>query len=330
MSIKRVAFHSVAIANNQLGGANKTKSMRTRCGRDFIEFCFATGRPISDVSQVSVEALTEWITALRNSGVKLPTLNNKVACLRSLVKARGIDLIKTGLADSKGLGLETRDRAGTKLPVSDEVFDSALNHSLAINEVGFAHILKLERYLGVRGLEAIMATHQLKIFARDALYLLNNDLQEVHVVDGTKGGRPRFVQPLKAFAQQTIDAIWEAVNFAKNNGGYLLEGPPGTGLKGARARYHRLAAKVGLKGKFSPHSLRYRYAVDKLLELCDEGMPTKEALSAVSAALGHGLSRTTFVRIVYCASVVGNMPCTTSAQDFDSLLKSLTAMRKPR
>lgn len=120
-----------------------------------------------------------------------------------------------------------------------------------------------------------------------------------------------------------IDA---AVEFAGSNGGHLIKGPPGSGLRGARAKYHRIADLCGLKGKFAPHSLRYRYATDKLIELYAAGMPLKEALRVVSASLSHGLGRTTFVRKVYAATVIGSMPATTSKQDIAALLIQLKAM----
>lgn len=50
MSLKRSAYHSVAVANNELGGAKKTKSARTSAGRQFIDFCLMSGQPINDMA----------------------------------------------------------------------------------------------------------------------------------------------------------------------------------------------------------------------------------------------------------------------------------------
>jgi hypothetical protein len=128
------------------------------------------------------------------------------------------------------------------------------------------------------------------------------------------------------YAQQTFDAITKALTFAVENGGFLIAGKPGTGLKGARAMYHRLAAKFGLIGSYSPHSLRYRYCVDKLLELCAAGVPRSEALAFASACLGHGASRTRFVSSVYGRSVTHLLPKTTRKQNIEQVMKELTEL----
>lgn len=326
MSLKRTAYHFVAIANNALCGARKTKSARTSAGRQFIDFCLMSGQPINDIRHATAEQLKQWVGHLRLSGIKAATITNKVACVRALIGARGVDLVMTGIGNSAALGLEKRDRSGTKLPISDEKFESAKAKAQELNEVGFVCVIELERYLGVRGLEALMSTHQLRIYAKEAKAMLQEAKEDFYVEDGTKGGRPRWVQPLRAYAAETFAAIQAAVEFAESNGGHLIEGPLGTGLKGARAKYHRLAALCGLTGKYAPHSLRYRYATDKLVELYATGMPLKEALRAVSKSLGHGFARNTFIRKVYAASVIGSMPATTSKQDIAALLVDLKAM----
>ena len=327
MSIKRAAIHSLVVANNSLGGANKTKSARFKHGLQLIEFVFMTGRPISDIRYATAEHLKAWIEFLKLSGIKLATLNNKVASVRALIGARGVDLVKAGIADSKALGLEKRIRAGNKIPITDQAFQVAIDKAMELNELGFVHVIKLERYLGLRGLESLMSTHQLKKFARDAWTMHEHSLQEIHIVDGTKGGRPRHVQPLFEYAWLTIDVISAAVAFGQSNSGYLLEGPPGTGLKGARARYHRLAAKCGLTGKCSPHALRYRYATDKYIELFGQGVPRKEAERIVLSLIGHGMNRKTLLHQVYLATVSHTVPPSTRAEDIAALAAELEAMK---
>ena len=95
------------------------------------------------------------------------------------------------------------------------------------------------------------------------------------VTSGTKGGRPRYTQAIQARAAETYDVIKEALVYMKQHR-YLVAGGK-DGLKTARSKYHTLAAKVGLIGKFSPHSLRYAYAVEKITELRDQGYNRQEA-----------------------------------------------------
>lgn len=326
MSIKRVLLHSVTQANNFLGGARSTKAARLKFGRSLINFSLSRGWRIADIRDITFEQLKEYVQHLKDSGIKLANLNNNVAAIRALLAARGVNLVQTGMADSSALGLEKRDRAGTKLPVTDEIFEAAIQKAIELNEIGFVHVLRLERYLGIRGLEALMSTHQLKIFAKDALNMHEDSIGGVHIKDGTKGGRPRFVKPIRACAAETFEAIKAAVEFGDSNDGFLLQGKSEPTLKAARKRYHRLAKKVGLTGKYAPHSLRYRYASDKLIELCGDGVPLKEALREVSALLGHGFARETFVKTVYAATVVRSIPKCTSKEAIASLLVELEAM----
>jgi hypothetical protein len=99
-----------------------------------------------------------------------------------------------------------------------------------------------------------------------------------------------------------------------------------SGLKSARAKYHRLAIKFGLTGVYSPHSLRYRYCVDKLLELNAAGVPRNEALAFASECLGHGASRTRFVSSVYGRSVTHLLPKTTRKQNIQQAMTGLSEL----
>jgi hypothetical protein len=326
MSIKSIAYNSVSVANNQLGGAYSSKSARTRHGREFLDFCHFSGRSLTDIKHTKFDLLKDWVTSLKAANLNSGTINNKVASIRALCEQRGANLEKLGLTDTAGLGVEVRNRKGTKLPVTDEIFETAVAQAISANEIGFVHALKLERYLGLRGTEAMMSTSALKTYAKQAHVIMQQQLSPIHIKDGTKGGRPRDVAVIGQYAQQTFDAITKALTFAVENGGFLIAGKPGTGLKGARAMYHRLAAKFGLIGSYSPHSLRYRYCVDKLLELCAAGVPRSEALAFASACLGHGASRTRFVSSVYGRSVTHLLSKTTRKQNIEQVIKELTEL----
>jgi Integrase len=326
MSIKSTAYHSISIANNQLGGAYSSKSARTRHGRAFLNFCHQRGTSLVDIKHTTVVLLKDWVTSLKELNLNPGTISNHVASVRSLCEQRGADLDSRGLTNTAGLGVEVRSRKGKKLPITDDVFDEAVAQAISADEIGFALALKLERYLGLRGTEALMSTAALKTYARQAHLLLQNVLSPIHVVDGTKGGRPRDVAVIAQYAQQTFEAITEALAFALKNDGFLIMGKAGSGLKGARAMYHRLAAKFGLVGAYSPHSLRYRYCVDKLLELNAAGVPRSEALAFASECLGHGASRTRFVSMVYGRSVTHLLPKTTRKQNIQQVMAELAEL----
>ena len=325
-SIKRAVYHSVAVANNQLGGAKTTIATRTRYGREFADYCLKLGHPLADLSGIKAQWLEEWIVDLKKSGIGIATVNNKVAAVRALARARKVDMTAAGLSDSRALGLQKRSREGTKEPATDEVFENAVASAIALGEEGLAHMVKIERFLGLRGLESMMSTHALGEYAKQAIKIMGGEPASVYVKKGTKGGRPRHVQVIEKCAEQTFHAIVEAVKYAKTNNGFLFEGKPGSGLKCARARYHRLAAKIGLIGKFAPHCLRYRYAIDKVTELVAAGFPLTEALSLASVSMGHGKGRTTFLRQVYCRSIMSSLPKTTSLQNIQTLASTLASL----
>lgn len=326
MSIKSIAFHSISVANNQLGGAYTSKSARTRHGRSFLNFCHYNGQSLTDIKHVTFSLLKDWVASLKDANLRTGTINNHVASVRALCEQRGANLTSLGLTDTTGLGVEVRNRKGTKLPVTDEIFAAAIVQAVAANEIGFVHALKLERFLGLRGTEAMMSTTALKTYAKQAHVIVQRQLSPVHIKDGTKGGRPRDVAVIEQYANETFQTITEALAFALQNNGFLILGKAGTGLKGARSKYHRLAAKFGLTGVYSPHSLRYRYCIDKLLELNAAGLPRNEALAFASECLGHGAARTRFVSSVYGQSVTHLLQKTTRKQNIEQVISELTKL----
>jgi Integrase len=326
MSIKSVAYHSISVANNQLGGAYTSKSARTRHGRAFLNFCHFRGNSLVDIKHTTFELLRDWVTSLKDANLSKGTINNHVASIRALCSQRGANLESLGLTDTSGLGVDVRNRKCTKLPVTDEIFEAAIVQAIAANEIGFVHALKLERYLGLRGTEAMMSTVALKTYAKQAHILMQRHLSPIHIVDGTKGGRPRDIAVIEQYASETFQAITEALAFSLQNNGFLIVGKAGTGLKGARSKYHRLAAKFGLTGVYAPHSLRYRYCIDKLLELNAAGVPRNEALAFASECLGHGASRTRFVSMVYGRSVTHLLQKTTRKQNIQQVMAELTEL----
>lgn len=322
MSLKRICYHSVSNANVQLGGARASRATRTRHGRAFVDFCLSQRFPIADIRDIRTEWLKSWIQQLQLAGNGTGTINNKVSSVRSLSQARRSTKI-IEIYDKAAIGLEKRSRVGKKSPVTDSVFEKALELALALGEEGFAHMLRLERYLGLRGLEALMSIYALKVYARQAAALLTREEGYIHIQDGTKGGRPRDVAVINKYAAETYQAIIAALKYAECHNGLLLAGKPNSGLKGARQKYHRLAAKCGLIGEFAPHCLRYRYCTDKLIELRDAGYPRSEALAFASSCLGHGPSRGRFVSSVYGRTVVHLMPKSTRLQNIRAAIESL-------
>lgn len=310
MSRQSEAKRSVYVADARLSGSRATRAQRKANGKSFVEWCLGNGYPINSIAQASITMVREYLEFVRTDGAgcSVATLHNKLAALRRSMAALGANPTAKGIT-AKALDLPSRSRKGTKEPVTALVFEGAIAQAILLGETGFVIALKLERYLGLRGLEAMMSMSALKAFALEASQLLAGEIQPISISSGTKGGRPRDTVVILDYARETLAAIKEALIFAMQNGGVLIRGKQ-PGLKSARTLYHRLAAKVGLTGVYSPHSLRYRFCVDKIVEMHRAGLSRTEALARASAYLGHGGSRGRFVSMVYGRSVVHMLPVT--------------------
>lgn len=123
--------------------------------------------------------------------------------------------------------------------------------------------------------------------------------EQLMVVFGTKGGRPRQTRVLDREAlMQTVNQAL-AVSAARN--GRLINKPD---LKSAINRWRSQTALAGLKGQYSPHSLRYAWAQDAIRYYRRQGVSNREVRSLVSMDLGHGDGRGRYVQRVY-----GRMMC---------------------
>ena len=298
MSRKNIAKHSLVLANSKLGGARITKIQRKRICMNFLQWCFSNDLPFNSFAAVTKEMVVAYIDYLRDNGIRVSTLHNRLASIRRSMSALGKNPDDAGIS-AKTVGLESRNRTGTKEPISDALLEAAINKATDLGEHGFAIVLRLQRLLGYRGLESLMSISELEAYALEANLIVQANIP---ITNGTKGGRPRFTQLIYARSAETISVIQEALIHMRQHG-FLVAGGK-SGLKTARSKYHFLATKVGLTGKYSPHSLRYAYAVEKITELRDQGFNRKEALSLVANFLGHGSSRSRYISSVYGRTVV--------------------------
>lgn len=345
MSMKSEAVRSIFRANNHLGGANSTlKQRRSNC-RGFVDWCFKNGMPLLSMRDTTFTHVKGYFSDLglpakdtlkqedfaaeffKSKGIKphsISTLHNILGSIRRAIQALKADPDALGIS-AGNLGLPQKAREGKKLPITDAHFVHALDTANAAGEFGFAFCLKIERYFGHRGLEALMSPNELKKYALEAAAVVRRNshpLQEIGKVelppltvrDGTKGGRPRQTVVIEKYARESLEVIGAAMAYLTTH--KVLIAGKAKGLKSARAKYCALARRFGLTGQFSPHSLRYRYAVDKLEELRDAGVAREEALALCATFLGHGPTRGRFVTMVYGRTVVHTFPETRKRQDF--------------
>ena len=141
--------------------------------------------------------------------------------------------------------------------------------------------------------------------------------QPLSVIFGTKNGKPRkvFVHPKNI---PWLRLVFDAVNeLSKERRSHLIDAPT---LKLATRRYRYQCEKIGLVGRYAPHSLRYRYSVEMLEYFRGQGYSEREALALVGMNLGHGDSRGRWVKMVYARSTMetDDTPTDQSSHELDS------------
>ncbi|MEB2861501.1 integrase domain-containing protein, partial [Staphylococcus sp. GCP4] len=92
------------------------------------------------------------------------------------------------------------------------------------------------------------------------------------VVLGTKGGRPRdtIIQDTGAVKQ----ALDKAIVVAERRNGRLIDA---ASLKQAMKYWRNQTLRMGLTGKYSPHSLRYAWAQDDIRRYLAQGVQRKRS-----------------------------------------------------
>lgn len=324
MSRKTESIHSVVVATSKIGGARKTKEQRELICKNFIAWCFEHGYLFNSMKDVTLEMLQNYFKAIRDEGVSVATQHNRLSAILKVIKMLRREPDLDGIS-AKTVGLKPRNRAGTKLPIPDEFFQTVLARAACLEEPepGFVIALKLQRLLGHRGLESLMSVRDLEKYAVQAIEAL--EAQKIPINRGTKGGRERFTEIIQSKALETLIVIREALGFMRSNGGYLIVCGK-DGIKSATQKYHRLAIEVGLVGKYAPHSLRYAYCVDKVIELRDEGCNRNEAMILAANFLGHGDGRGRFICMVYGKTVVHTLPVEKRKSRLDRAIFSIEGL----
>ncbi len=352
MSLKSQAKRSIAAANHHLAGARSTQVQRRRACLGFIEWCCQNGTPLISIRQATLELVKAYLTyrglpaygqpfiaqfaadfhaRFGRKPLSTASLHNLLGSLRRAMSALKSDPDGLGIT-AENLGLPSKSRLGTKLPVTDEVFFRAVEIAKADGEFGYAIMLKIERYFGHRAQESLMSSKELHKYAMELAYLVRlagSDLAspdgcvlpQLPVIDGTKTGNPRHTVSIAKYLKESLETVAEAMRYLQFHP-FLVEGHS-KGLKSARQKMQTLARKCGLTGRYSPHSLRYRYAVDKLTEMRDAGVSRAEALELCSQFLGHGPCRGRYVSMVYGRTIVSSFPRTRRRRDFKAAAREI-------
>ncbi|NZD35368.1 integrase domain-containing protein [Escherichia coli] len=287
--MRKLAQQMTTLAQ-QVGGSHKTVHDRMAIAKRFCHHLLALNIQSKQVAHIRTRHIEGYIQHRLTQGISKRTLQNEMATLRAVLQQAGRDkLASDARLSNRTLGLAGASRNGTKQAIPERAYQSALQKAQA-TDPGFAAALTLARLMGLRSQEAVQCAQSLKTWRQ----ALANGEQQLRVVFGTKGGRPRMTTVQDSVAvKQAVD---RAISIAAERNGRLIDA---TDLKTAMNYWHNQARRCGLTGEHSPHSLRYAWAQDAVRYWLAQGLSKKEALAQVSTDLGHGDGRGRYIRQVY-------------------------------
>lgn len=285
--------NEVAKLARMAGGSFKTVSDRENILRKFARILkHDLNVQIRTAGQIKISHIEAYIKHRLSEGANIRTLQNEMSAFRSTLKEAGkFQLLNNARISNKALGLSGASREGTKHAIPNDLFHEIFRDALAKNQEIAACIL-LSRRLGLRSEEVVQSCQSLESWQK----CLDAGSDNIRVIFGTKGGRPRDVYIHPAARNEIQQAIQFANAIASKNSGKIISKPT---LKSAMHHFHNQCRALGLKGVHAPHSLRYAYAVDQLQRYLDAGFSGKEALAATSCDLGHGDGRGYYIQRVY-------------------------------
>ncbi|MXE15187.1 integrase domain-containing protein, partial [Escherichia coli] len=218
------------------------------------------------------------------------TLQNDMAALQAVLRQAGRrQVVEHPRLTNKALGVSGASRNGTRRAITPEHYQQVMEKART-EDAGLAAALEIARLMGLRSQEAVQSSQSLKTW----LKAIERGENRLKVVFGTKGGRPRYTTVLDTGAVRK--ALEKSLLVADRHNGRLIDKPD---LKMALESWHKQVIKVGLKGEFSPHSLRYAWAQDAIRHYLAQGFSEKESLALTATDLGHGDGRGRWVKQVY-------------------------------
>lgn len=276
----------------QAGGSFKTVADRMRIASRIAQSMLNLNIQIRDVNHIKIRHIEIYIQSRLAENLSKRTLQNEMSAIRAIFAVAG----RTKLADphhpqlsNAALGLSGASREGTKTAISDARYQAVLA-AVKSKDEGVAAAIQLARYLGLRTEEAVQSVKSLRTWQRELLC----GKDQVRVVFGTKGGRPRNTTVIDR--EKVISVISNALKIAHDRNGRLIDKPS---LHMAIDRYRNMVKDAGLIGKNAPHSLRYAYSQELTKHYIQKGFSQKEAEAMVSMDLGHGDGRGAYVARVY-------------------------------
>lgn len=279
------------------GGSFKKQDDYSRIMQRFAERLVELNVQISSVAQLKVRHIEMYMNSRGSDDVSKRTRQNEMSAIRAMLYQAGKHKLAASdneRLNNKVLGIAGASRTGTKKSVSDERYDYILQQ-IEKKDEGVAAAVRLSRYLGLRNEEAIQSAKSLKTW----LNALHRGDKSLKVIFGTKGGRARQTTIINR--EKVIDAVKRAVRYAQEHNGKVINK---SDLKSAMDFYRNTLRTELTGGDETPHSLRYSYAEDAFNFHLSHGYNKEESLALTSMDLGHGDGRGTYIKNVYCQSIM--------------------------
>ncbi|PHM45530.1 integrase domain-containing protein [Xenorhabdus miraniensis] len=283
----------MALFSTEKGGVHHISHDRIRIAGRLGALLLSLNIQVKSLKNLKAKHVEHYVDARLSQGIAKRTVQNEMSALRNIFRMAGREKLETSpRLSNQALGLSGNSRAGTKQAIPDTTFQVVYQKALE-RDVGFAVTLKLARLLGLRSQEAVQCSASLKSWHKQ----LEQSEPKLHIVFGTKGGRPRQTRVLDVTAVKAV--VEQAMAVAEQRGGRLIDKPD---LKQAMNYWRTHTTRIGLTGCHSPHSLRYAWAQDALSFYQQNGFSRQEARALVSMDLGHGDGRGRYVERVYSRS----------------------------
>jgi len=295
MAMLSSSIHDIAVANTLLGGSFEHQTHRRHLVTPFLRFAQTMGALSPVITEIGEWVIHAYAQKCMSEGMSAGNLANVFSALRVVFRALGKNIDRT--CSNQRLGLPRRTREGSRCTLDCAQTDALVARARKMDE-GFALLILLARYLGLRRKEALMAGRDLQMW-RDAIAA---GATGVEIMRGAKNARPRTAELLPGKREATLQAIDAALAYCRGRNFELISGRRKT-LACALNRFKSIARRLMMTGAASFHSLRYSFAVDSATAMLDAGVDPHTALVRLSASLGHGPSRIQMILRYYCQSI---------------------------
>jgi Integrase/Phage integrase, N-terminal len=248
-------------------------------------------------ASITHRQLKNYVAQRLTERISAHSIQTEISAIRRAIDGAGRHLDVLHLFTSESLGVPAVSRKGNGIAMSDATYEAAL----ASAGPGTIALMYLQRDLGLRINECIECKDSLPHWET----ALRHGATHVHLMHGSKGGRPRDISILPQNAEAAYRAVVAAL--AVTNGGKNYPVDAKNGKHAARVYSQNLAA-VGIKGEESSHSMRRRFACNQYGWYGELGYSRESALARLSMDLGHGDGRGRWVYNNYLRNSIQEEP----------------------